>query len=850
MKKTGIRISVIIITFVIALIFFSKYYNQGTTDMTVDMSEPGLPLVYISIDDIKVNEMHGYLTPMDCSTLRDTVTPVGADRNVSFVIDKYDAGILDMKMELRSADGSRLIEDTDILHYSDYSDHIDLSVQLKDLIDEGKEYNLMLILGLLDGREAYYYTRIVQNESADAAEKIDFVLDFCNKSFDKNNVRELSTYMEPSSDSDNSTLGRVGIENSMDQLTWGPLKDPGIVGEPSVFIREIGDTMASVELRYVVREGPAGKDVRYGNVSEYYRIRKTDTRFYLLSFSRNLNEIFVMDKANCEADKINLGIQGDAPKIMESEGGEMIAFENEGRLYGYNVADNKFIRLFAFFDSASDDLRSRYRGSDVKILSVEENGNVSFIVYGYMNRGIHEGHVGIEVYYYDSLLNTIEEQAFIPYDKSAEILKCDMDRLSFLNAGGDLFIFLDGVIYKIIPRLLDETIIARNVNEDTFYASDSQNVIVWQEPDKSKGEELFDELSVMSLTRGETNVVKSGAGEYIRPIGFMEDDLIYGECRQGDLIYGELGDVIFPMNRVIIQSDTGEILKEYDEEGVYVTSGVIEGNQMTLHRAVRQEDDGSLTETDDDHITSNVEAKQGKNTVNTVKTDEYEKITQIKLKSEPDIKSMKLLTPKEVLYEGGRDIVLESSEVKDRFLVYGDGDIVGIYDKPAKAVAYAYSIRGTVMDMYGNEIYRRGETVPRNQIMAITERSTTDTKDSLTVCLDTMLSLMGVSRNTEFMLQSGQNAYDILGNNLENAYILNLTGCSLDVALYYVNRDIPVLVYMDDKTAMLVTGFNEQNIVVMDPTEGTIYKIGRKDAAELIEDNGNRFLTYAPIIAE
>ncbi len=211
-----------------------------------------------------------------------------------------------------------------------------------------------------------------------------------------------------------------------------------------------------------------------------------------------------------------------------------------------------------------------------------------------------------------------------------------------------------------------------------------------------------------------------------------------------------------------------------------------------------------------------------------------------------DLKSMMFLTPKEVLYEGGREIRLESSDTKDRFMVYGDGEIVGIFDKPAKAVAYAYDIRGTVMDIYGNEIYRRGEILPRNQIMAISERSTTESKDSLAVCLDTMLGLMGVSRNTEFMLADGQNAYDILGNNLGEAYILNLTGCPLDVTLYYANRDIPVLAYMDDRTAVLIIGFNEQNIVLMDPTQGTIYKVGRKDARDLFEENGNRFLTYVP----
>ena len=55
------------------------------------------------------------------------------------------------------------------------------------------------------------------------------------------------------------------------------------------------------------------------------------------------------------------------------------------------------------------DLRDIHNESKIKILSVEENGNVSFVVYGYMNRGIHEGQTGVLVEYYNSLLNTVEE---------------------------------------------------------------------------------------------------------------------------------------------------------------------------------------------------------------------------------------------------------------------------------------------------------------------------------------------------------------------------------------------------------------------------------------------------------
>ena len=46
---------------------------------------------------------------------------------------------------------------------------------------------------------------------------------------------------------------------------------------------------------------------------------------------------------------------------------------------------------------------------------------------------------------------------------------------------------------------------------------------------------------------------------------------------------------------------------------------------------------------------------------------------------------------------------------------------------------------------------------------------------------------------------------------------------------------------------MLVIGFNELNIVVMDPSDGTVYKIGMNDATEMFEENGNRFITYMRI---
>ena len=74
--------------------------------------------------------------------------------------------------------------------------------------------------------------------------------------------------------------------------------------------------------------------------------------------------------------------------------------------------------------------------------------------------------------------------------------------------------------------------------------------------------------------------------------------------------------------------------------------------------------------------------------------------------------------------------------------------------------------------------------------------------------------------------------------------MLDLTGCTLDAVLYYVNQDIPVLALLRDGSAVLLVGFNEKNTVIMNPETGTVYKMGMNDSREWFEQNGNCFLTY------
>ena len=50
-----------------------------------------------------------------------------------------------------------------------------------------------------------------------------------------------------------------------------------------------------------------------------------------------------------------------------------------------------------------------YSQHDIDLVRVSKNGDIDFVLYGYMNRGEHEGCVGTAVYHYSSEQNVIEE---------------------------------------------------------------------------------------------------------------------------------------------------------------------------------------------------------------------------------------------------------------------------------------------------------------------------------------------------------------------------------------------------------------------------------------------------------
>ena len=160
----------------------------------------------------------------------------------------------------------------------------------------------------------------------------------------------------------------------------------------------------------------------------------------------------------------------------------------------------------------------------------------------------------------------------------------------------------------------------------------------------------------------------------------------------------------------------------------------------------------------------------------------------------------------------------------------------------AAAVEAAFTIGGTAVEDNGNVIWKYASRKNVSQILEIKGTGIDEGENALSVCMDVMMGYEGVIRNSEVLLSSGAPVRDILAENMDNVTVLDLTGCSIDQLYFYLDNDIPML---QGGGAILITGHNDKELVIMDPMTGDLGKRDIEQMSVYFENNGNQFITYA-----
>lgn len=670
MSKKVIKPIVLIVVFIAALITFCITTNKGNKDMTTKQADATLPVMSFNLDKIKINTLHGYTTEMDPTKMRDCVIPISDDRKLSLSISTYGMAVDRISYKIRSMDGKRLVADDEISSFSNKDNTIQADISMPNVMDENTEY--LLVFTITSGQDnVYYYSRIMQTDGKAAAKVVEFAKKFHDETFIKEDKSFFTTYMETTT-GDRNTLAHVDLTSTVSQITWGSMAAAQYTN-PVIALKEINDSYDVVTIDYVMSCVDGKGETEYYNVREYFRLRQTESRMYVLNYERTANQIFNSENSFIsDSGSVMLGIRSSEAEYRANEAGSVICFVQEGDLYSYDINNGMIIKVFSFRDAEGIDERENWNHHDIKIVSVDEAGSIDFVVYGYMNRGTHEGEVGTGVYHYDGLAHTIDEEAFIPSKTSYEVLKAEMGKMLYLNEKNEFYLMMDDSLYRINLGSMSVKKVVEGLSTGSYCASESNRYFAWVD---SANQYSSNTIKVMDLKSGKTFEVKKGDDQYLRPLGFIGEDFIYGQANAADVVSDAAGNTTFPMNGLIIldTSDQSE-LKTYTPSGGYVEKISVDGYTVTIDLIAQN--NGVYAEIGQDTIMNREADSKQKIALDTSQSDTKLTVSAISIAGGKKPDKLKQLTAQMTINSHDTAVDLKFDDNTVHFYVYAKGDVI------------------------------------------------------------------------------------------------------------------------------------------------------------------------------
>lgn len=853
--KLRYRILILIVIFLGALYYFSGNYLvvrsfEISTD-TTEMAEATLPNISLVVEDEEINRLYGYTSNLDWELNRETITPLSKDKAFVVRIEENEMTVRRLKYELFDVTSGVLLDSGTISALTSEKESNGeegekpvktAKIKLNAELNEGTEYSVKITLITSNSKRVYYYTRVKLYTNGHLTEKLDYVRWFRESALNKINQEAVEKNLETKSNSDTSSFARTDIHSSWKMVSWGDLQ-PQMVAQLPPTITDFYEGTASIVLSYVVQMD-AGSGPELYLVREAFRFLYTDIRTYLYNYEREVEAIYDAGLTSLSKDDLKLGITADTGmEILSTKNTEYTAFVRNRELWSYDREENTMTRVFSFRSDKSTDLMELYDAHNIKLLSLNQNGDMDFMVYGYMNRGEYEGRVGIILYRYYRDEERIEEQMYIPVNTTYQLLKGEVNEFAYMNSYDVLYFTIYNAVYSYNLTTKSLQQLATGIPAEKIVFLKELKHVVWQTEEDRRS----DALTVLDLETGTTSRILAGQEEVICLLGKIDTNLVYGYARQADIAQNFDGTGIVPLYRVVIADLTGTVFKEYSQPGYYVTEAEFEENVIHLTR-VKRADTPEVS-----YLAASADAIQNRKTSETPSVHVTGRVTElakteyyitfpgnVSIDELPKVQTV----PLTVLSTDPTVRITPADSLPEQYMTYSFGRVVIRSLDVVDAIyrADADENVGAVLDGQGKVVWERGVKANRTVISGISP-SAEYGLNGLQAALKKVFLYEGFEVDTSGIAFDTKSVTDWLEQYLKVS-ALELKGASLDEVLYYVYKKYPVISVLDDERVLLITGYDQTTVELMDPVAGTTQKMEKEQAEELFTDSGNVFFSY------
>lgn len=836
MVKYVYKTVILLFVFVGALFFFGQHMETDFQDNSkeVSMAEEKFPYLQLQTQGFKVNTLYGYSAPMEPEIIRESITPLAEDKKVTILLGKAMSYLT--KMEYRIVDK----ETGEVYDTGAISAIAKGQGQVEIVFDYNFKTSTEYILDLMgtsdEGREIHYYTRIKYylNDSK-LAEKLAFAQKFHKATFEKTKAQELERYLEPDGTNRNTSLAKVDITSSSDLVTWGGMS-PKVISDEWITIKEFNMETACVQYNYFVQaETASGQEIYH--VKEFYRVRHASGMDYLLNFERRMEAQFDEKLASTKTSQLKLGITSEhESRMLTDKKEEVLYFVRGGVLYRYDMEKNQIMKVYQVFSDKASYLYRAYNEQDIRLLKVDEDGSLYFCVYGYFPRGEYEGDVAVVLYEYTAD-GKLQEMVFMPSSTTYQQLKEDFEEYGYVSPRDIYYFTVANTVYayNMAGKRLEKLV--ENVKENSFMIMEGVNSYVWS---SSLSNGYGENITIYNLETDERQMIyQPDKNTYIRLLGVIEDNVIYGYAKKEDVGKNSDGAKVVPCYELHIADTKGTVKKSFRRDGQFIQS--IQSNGNVINIKMCKKSGNTYVETTEDSILCPTEVTTSRYSYSSRVTSKSLTEWYIEFPSSFELSEV----PKEV--QGPQTVLTSERYVRleqpgiAKYYVYAVGKITGSYENARQAIKDADEQMGVVISSNHQLVWERSGSFLQNSIGGLEIKQSGDGVSNLAACAYMVLKRNHIQPD-EKVLAKKDSIYGMLSGYLSRP--VNLKGCNLEQVLYFVSGNKPVIAMTSDTTAVVIGGYTTRQLSLYDPASGAVKTVSRSEYEKIFENAGNRFISY------
>lgn len=854
--KLRYRIGILSLVFILALFFFYRRIPEHTYEaekITVEGSMATLPVVSFCVDEAEMNQTLGYTFQPEESLMRQSITPLAPDMTFQVLIDQKESIVKRVSVAVMEVESSTVVEEVHIMALKEYEDgRIYAPVILTGNYARDVEFNLRITLTTNEGKNIYYYTRMLATGDTNIAEKLGFCQLFHDSVLDYDAKYEMEKYLESTAENTGADYARVTLSDSLDVVGYGSMKPTEIACfVPTV--TEYNNRYMSVSIDYWLEiiTGDARETVR---ANEEFRYLSEGKKLLLYNYNRTLNSRFDGTLVSISKNQLKLGLTTDTTLSYRlSDNQKYLLFVRDGALWEYDMNTNIMIRVYGNSVNGKDFARYDNREHDFKLISLDDEGNADFVYFGYIPRGEYEGRVGILYYRFYAGERRLEEMMFVPVTVPYSILKEEFGAFTYCNSYDEFYFTLYDTLYLYRTLVNDFSIVAENLSEQWVYFENEQ-LLVYQEDAVSKDNCA---LHLYDLENRAYTKKTAPDGQRIVLLGTIDNRIVYGLAREEDITFYEDGKDCVPLYQLTIEELSGLQVETYAHENKYIADARVNGNVISIDLCQKVGTvtvttvDAEGTETSrerpifkdagEDIILNIREKVEEPVTISSRTTDLMHKEYYINLPASYRLESIPKSTDTVFTVITGNTSARMDGWLRERYYVVAFGKIYFSGTDFGQAVATADRYYGSVFDSKGKVVWKRG-----CKALSATLRNfeKTFSHEGLSVehaVLQMFFNNKGAGTDAALCNLDEKSFLDWMSGNVPGRAV-SFSGVKLSQVLNFISDGRPVAARFGNRMIMLI-GYSSSLITYVDPGLGKTYTKDLKEVQEML-GSGTVYYTY------